>query len=77
MAQTTIKVDPTTRDALQALKGRHTYDEVLNLLLRLVPQGDDEGTYSPEFRYMLLESQMDIQQGRVHDHDDVMREFGL
>jgi hypothetical protein len=77
VAQTTIKVDPRTRDALQALKGRHTYDEVLTLLMRLVPEGDGEGKFSPEFRFKLLEAQLDIKAGRTHRHDEMMREFGL
>jgi hypothetical protein len=77
VATTTIKLDAKTRDALQAMKGRRTYDEVLTLLMRLVPEGDDEGKFSPEFRFQLLEAQLDIQHGRTHRHDDVMREFGL
>ena len=77
MGQTTIKLEPKTRDALQAMKGRHTYDEVLNLLMRLVPEGDDEGKFSPEFRFKLLEAQLDIKAGRTHSHADMMREFGL
>lgn len=77
MSQTTIKLDPKTRDALQAMKGKRTYDELLTLLMRLVPEGDDEGTFSPEFRFKLLEAQLDIQHGRTHSHAAMMREFGL
>jgi hypothetical protein len=77
MGQTTIKLDPKTRDALQAMKGKRTYDELLMLLMRLVPEGDEEGKFSPEFRFMLLEAQLDIHHGRTHSHAEMMREFGL
>ena len=76
VAQTTIKLDPKTRDALQALKGKRTYDELLTLRMQLVPEGDEEGRFSPEFRFMLLEAQLDIHHGRTRSHADVMREFG-
>ena len=45
--------------------------------MRLVPEGDDEGKFSPEFRFKLLEAQLDIKAGRTHSHEDMMREFGL
>jgi hypothetical protein len=74
---TTIKLDPGTRDELQRLKGSHTYDEVIRLFLRLIPEGDEEGRFSPEFRFQLLEAQLDMQAGRTHSHADILREFGL
>jgi hypothetical protein len=77
VSQTTIKLDPNTRDELQRLKGSHTYDEVIKLFLRLIPEGDDEGRFSPEFRFQLLEAQLDLHAGRTHGHDDILREFGV
>ncbi|MHB8634622.1 MAG: hypothetical protein ACYDBQ_11795 [Thermoplasmatota archaeon] len=77
MAQTSIKLEPRTRDALQELKGKHTYDELLAMFLRLVPAGDDEGPFTPEFRYMLLEAKLDRHVGRTRSLQDVKRELGL
>lgn len=72
---TTIKVNSATRDALQALKGKRSYDELLGMLLRLVPEGDDEGRFTPEFRLSLLEGL--LYDGPRITHDDMRREFGL
>ena len=77
VAVTSLQVDVKTLKALRALKGKRTYDEVLNMLLRLVPEGDDEGKYAPEFRLMLLEGQLDILAGRTVPLKQVMREFGV
>ncbi len=72
---TTIKVNTKTRDALQALKGRHSYDELLEMFLKLVPEGDDEGPFKPEFRLSLLEGL--LYDGPRISHEDMKREFGL
>lgn len=74
-ATTTIKVNSKTRDALQALKGSHSYDELLEMFLRLVPAGDDEGPFTPEFRLSLLEGL--LYDGPRITHEDMKREFGL
>jgi len=76
---TTIQVTPETRDRLAALKStsRETYDELLNKLLALVPQGDDEGRYSDAFRMGLLSARLDIRAGRLTDHEQVKKRFGL
>ncbi len=75
MSVTTIKVSSATRDRLQALKGRHSYDELLDMFLRLVPEGDDEGPFKPEFRFSLLEGL--LYDGPRITHDQMKREFGL
>ncbi len=76
---TTIQVTPTTRERLAALKSspRETYDELLNKLLSLVPQGDDEGAYSDAFRMGLLNARLDIRSGRVTEHAQVRKRLGL
>ena len=76
---TTIQVSPATRARLAALKSspRETYDEVLNKLLALIPEGDDEGTYSDAFRLGLLSAHLDIRAGRVIDHAVVKKRLGL
>lgn len=72
---TTIKVNTQTRDALQALKGNRSYDEILALLLKLVPEGDDEGPFTAEFRMSLLEGL--LYDGPRISHQDLRREFNL
>ena len=72
---TTIKVSTTTRDALQAMKGKHSYDELLDMLLKLVPEGDDEGKFRPEFRMSLLEGL--LYDGPRISFEDLKREYGV
>jgi hypothetical protein len=77
MPITTIQLDAATRDRLSKLKGGETYDELLNKLLALVPEGDDEGTYTDAFRMGLLQARLDIKEGRVVSDDVVRRRLGL
>lgn len=76
---TTIQISPSTRGRLAALKSspRETYDELLNKLLSLVPQGDDEGLYTDSFRMGLLSARLDIREGRLSDHELVKKRLGL
>jgi hypothetical protein len=76
---TTIQLAPETRERLAHLKAspRETYDEVLNRLLALVPEGDDEGVYTQSFRVGLLDARLDIKKGRLVDHDRVKRRLGV
>lgn len=72
---TTIKISTRVRNALQTLKGDRSYDELMEMLLRLVPEGDDEGKFKPEFRRSLLEGL--LYTGPRLSHEQVKREFGL
>jgi len=76
---TTIQLTPATRERLSRLKSssRETYDELLNKLLALVPEGDEEGRYSEEFRIGLLNARIDIRKGRLVGHDQVKKQLGL
>lgn len=76
---TTIQLSPKTRDKLARLKStqRETYDEVLNKLLALVPEGDEEGLYTQSFRVGLLSARLDLKEGRVIDHERVKKRLGL
>ena len=76
---TTIQLSPSTRQKLAALKAgpRETYDELLNKLIALVPEGDDEGLYTDSFRVGLLTARLDIRAGRVTDHELVKKRLGL
>ena len=76
---TTIQLSPSTREKLAALKAtpRETYDELLNKLIALVPEGDDEGLYTDSFRMGLLNARLDIRARRVTDHGLVKKRLGL
>ena len=75
MAVTSIQLRPETRERLARLKAhpRQSYDELLNQLLSLVPEGDDEGTFTEAFRVGLIEARLDVRQGRLHDHASVKK----
>ena len=76
---TTIQLSSSTRRKLVALKAtpRETYDELLNKLISLVPEGDNEGLYTDAFRIGLLSARLDIRARRVTDHDLVKKRLGL
>ncbi len=76
---TTIQLSASTRQRLAALKTspRETYDELLNKLITLVPEGDDEGVYTDSFRVGLLSARLDIRARRVTDHELVKKRLGL
>ena len=76
---TTIQLSASTRQRLAALKvsPRETYDELLNKLIALVPEGDDEGLYTDSFRIGLLSARLDLRAGRTTDHELVKKRLGL
>jgi len=76
---TTIRVSAKTRKRLARLKStsRETYEEVLNKLLALVPEGDEEGLYARSFRAGLLSARLDFTEGRVVDHERVKKRLCL
>ena len=75
----TIQLRAETRERLARLKTspRETYEEVLNRLLSLVPEGDEEGLYTQAFRVGLLDAMLDVREGRLVEHDWVKRRLGL
>jgi len=79
MAITTIQIETSTRERLARLRTsrRETYDEILNRILALLPEGDDEGAYSDAFRLRLLEARLDIREGRLTDHAQVKKRLAL
>jgi len=70
MGTTTIQVSTETRE-------RETYDELLQRLMALIPEGDDEGLYTQAFRVGLLDARLDVKEGRLTDHREVKRRLGL
>jgi len=76
---TTIQLSEETRERLARLKAtpRETYDEILNKLLALIPEGDEEGRYTQAFRVGLLEARLDIKEGRVVPLREAKKRLGL
>ncbi|MBI4399911.1 hypothetical protein HY570_04130 [Candidatus Micrarchaeota archaeon] len=76
---TSIQISPETRKRIARLKQsrRETYDETLNKLLELIPEGDEEGRYSQEFRIDLLNARLDLRRSRIVSHKDLKRKLGL
>ena len=76
---TTIQISEDTRDKLTRLKSspRETYDDLLNKLLALVPEGDEEGKYTQAFRVGLLEARLDVKEGRLTPLREAKKRLGL
>ena len=79
MSYTTIQIEEKTRNRLAELKTseRETYDQLLNILLDIMPSGDDEGKYTPSFRTSLLRALLDIKQGRTYSTEEVKKQLGV
>ncbi len=79
LGSTTIRLENTTKRELEALREhkRESFDEVINKLLVLVPEGDEEGKYKDEFRAGLLEALFEAKQGKVIPFERVKKEAGL
>jgi len=76
---TSIQIMPKTKDRLANLKEskRETYDNILNKLIELVPEGDEEGKYTSEFRIGLMNARLDLKKGRVISHEKLKKSLGL
>ncbi|MFH0714181.1 MAG: hypothetical protein V1847_00290 [Candidatus Diapherotrites archaeon] len=76
MATTTIQLSTKTKHRLAALKShpRESFEEVMDKLLYLVPQGDDEGDYSNEFRAGLLDSLYEARKGKFFSLKQIERD---
>ncbi len=79
MASTTIRLNSSTKTELEALKEhrRESFDDVIGKLIALVPEGDDEGKYSDDFRAGLLEALFESKQGKHIPLERVKKELGL
>jgi len=76
---TTIQLTKDTREKLNKLRlyKRATYDEIINALIDLIPEGDDEGKYTSEFKASLLRGLLDIRHGRTYKSGEVRAKLGL
>jgi hypothetical protein len=79
VAYTSIQILPQTRLRLAQLKSgeRETYDDVLNKLMMLVPEGDDEGKYTEEFRVSILNARLDLMRGNTISLKEAKKRLGL
>ena len=79
MSYTTIQITGHTRERLAKLKEyvHGTYDDLLSMLLDLVPSKDDEGEYTEEFRASLFRGLLDLRHGRVYSSDEVRKRLGI
>lgn len=78
MAYTTIQINAETRERLAKLKtNRETYDDVIMALVSLVPEGDSEGKYTPEFKASLLRSMLDVKRGKTYSLEEVEKQLGV
>lgn len=79
MGYTTIRISRATREKLSRLKPykRATYDETIEALISLIPEGDEEGNYTEEFRTSLLRGLLDIRTGRTYSSSEVKKRLGL
>ena len=68
-----------TKLRLEVLKeaGNMTYDKLIRALLSLIPEGDDEGKYTDEFKASFLVSSLDVAEGRVVSLDELKRNLAL
>ena len=79
MTNSTIHINDSTKLKLKLLKdaGDMTYDKLIRALLSLIPEGDEEGKYTDEFKASLLESSLDVAEGRVISLDELKRRLSL
>ncbi|MGC8506501.1 MAG: hypothetical protein ACP5NK_07345 [Thermoplasmata archaeon] len=79
MNKSTIPISDVTKTRLEVLKeaGNMTYDKLIRALLSLIPEGDDEGKYTDEFKASFLESSLDAAEGRVVSLDELKRRLSL
>ncbi|MDE1860771.1 MAG: hypothetical protein KGH72_03570 [Candidatus Micrarchaeota archaeon] len=75
---TTIQLEKNTRERLNKLRiyKRATYDEIINALIDLIPEGDEEGKYTSEFRASLLRGLLDIRHRRTYNSAEVHAKLG-
>src|SRR5205809_8019567 len=78
MPKTSIQIHSSTRKKLARLKAsaNETYDDLLNELMALVPQGDEAGLSTPAFRRGVLGACREVKEGRVISYEEARRRSG-
>jgi len=54
-----------------------TYDKLLNALMSLIPEGDEEGIYTEDFRASLLKSALDIKKRKTCTSEEVKKQLEI
>jgi hypothetical protein len=78
MDYTPVQISRSTREKLNGLRAhkRMTYDELLNALMSLIPEGDEEGVYSEDFGASLLGSFLEVKEKKIYTTDEVKKIIG-
>lgn len=79
MAYITIQISKITKEKLNKLKPykKATYDEVIDALMALIPEGDEDGKYTAEFRSSLIRNSLDIKHSRIYTTAELKKKLGI
>ncbi|MHA1910314.1 MAG: hypothetical protein ACTSYA_01350 [Candidatus Kariarchaeaceae archaeon] len=72
-----IEISEKIKNELDQIKSNENYDQIITKLLKLIPIGDDEGEYTPEFRLELLNAKLEAVEGETIDHQNVIEALGF
>lgn len=75
MDYTTIQINRSAKEKLNGLKAYG--DELLNALMSLIPESDEEGIYTDDFRGSLLRSILDIKERKTYTSEEVKKQLGI
>lgn len=75
----TIEISNALKQKLKDLASGSelSLEQLILKLLSLIPEGDDEGKYSPEFRRGLLNAKLEIENDEFLDHATVKEMLDL
>ncbi|MHB8396029.1 MAG: hypothetical protein ACYDBK_02350 [Thermoplasmataceae archaeon] len=54
-----------------------TYNDLLNALISLIPEGDEEGMFTEDFSASLLRSLLDVKEKKTYSSEEVKRQLGI
>ena len=54
-----------------------TYDKLIRAFLSLIPEDDEEGKYTVEFKASFLEGSLDIAEGRIVSLKEMKKKLDL
>ncbi|MCL5783693.1 MAG: hypothetical protein M1476_07285 [Candidatus Thermoplasmatota archaeon] len=79
MDYATIQISRSTGEKLNGLRAykRMTYDELLNALMPMIPEGDEEWVYNEDFRASLLRGLLDVKEKKTHSTEDVKKQLEI
>lgn len=72
-----IEISSETKKALDQLRSKENYDQIITKLLKFIPIGDEEGEYTSEFRLELLNAKLEVLEGQLVDHEKIKETLGI